>query len=342
MAGPATQGISLGEGVCESLFRTQDAVNQVVTTVQALVKRLDVIGKSMERSIENTQKTNELLSFGPRMTEANEKILGEVKFLSANQGEVQKLFQKVLMSIIQIDQALMANNPMELLSAQREATAKLNDILLNGETITKTLHTLIETQKESDDDLLKSIKDANGQIIQEAKVISSTQSDGQKMLQKIIHSLTQIDQSLAANNPRDLLASQKEAVSRLGEIFAGNQTQIRLASSILEAQKDGGSDLATSLRNLQAELSKLEEVNIGAAKHLWDIKEGLATASGSIAALDGMAENISRQTTLIEEVNKETRNPQSILLVNLRQELDDLVDKLKNEPTPTTSTPVNQ
>lgn len=223
----------------DAYFRSQDAITSMANSVNILTKRMDAILRTLEENIEVSKKTNNLLSFGPRMTEINEQMTAEIK------------------SVV------------------------------------------------------------------------NAQTENQKLMQKIIGSLIQIDQSLMSNNTKDIVLSQREATSVLNEMFSTTQTHTRLFSELLEDHRIGTSDLLQALKTLSEKLSKQESVNLGSSRHLFEIKENFQKAVASFALIDTVAESIGKQTLLVEASIAEERSSQVALVASIQRELRSFTDGLR-------------
>ena len=55
-------------------------------------ERMDGVAKSLDRSIDGTRKTNELLGFGPRLRETSEQMLQEIRSFESHHEENQKTY----------------------------------------------------------------------------------------------------------------------------------------------------------------------------------------------------------------------------------------------------------
>jgi len=238
-SGAVVEDESLSDKVSDAYFRSQDAIATMANSVNLLSKRMDSIAKTLEQNIEVTQKTNALLNFGPRMVEANNELILELKGISMGQG------------------------------------------------------------------------------------------DGQKLMQKIVGSLIQIDQSLMANNTKDLLSTQREATGTLGEIFSIEQTHTRLVSEMIEALREGNREVLQAVRGLSERIAKQDEITAESGRNLTEINENFSRVVSSFSMLDSVAENIGRQTVLVEASLTEGRSTQKALIQGIQKELRDFTDTLR-------------
>jgi len=308
----------------------KDVSIQMVNSINMLVKRMDGVAKSLDRNIDETRKTNELLGFGPRLRETSDQLLQEVRSFANHHDDNQKTLRKIVNGLIQIEQALMANSTNDLLVAQKEVASKVGDVFTGTQTISNLLGSILESQRESGADIFSSIREASDLLVQEIKSVHSTQKDGQKTFQKVSNSLVQIDQSLLANSPKELLIAQQETTAKLNEMFVISQTLSRIAGSSLDAQKEGDSEIVQILKGLHDRFIRLEDVNVSSSGLLEDMKKDLSRATSSLSGVEDISENIGRQTVLLELSQDQTREYQDSLNENLQQKAQELIDVLSN------------
>lgn len=306
----------------------RDISIQMVNSINLLVKRMDGVAKSLDRSIDGTRKTNELLGFGPRLRETSEQMLQEIRSFASHHEENQKTLRKVISGLIQIEQALMANSTQDLLAAQKETISKTGDVFSSIQTLTNITGSVLEAQRESGNDISHAMRESSDHIVQEVKAVSSLQGDGQKLFQKVVHSLVQIDQALLANSPRELVMAQQETIAKLNDIFVATQTQSRMSGSILEAQKEGDSETAQLLKTIQERFVRIEDVNVGASRHLEEIKTEVSRASDALSSVEDISDNVGRQTVLLEASQDRAREDMSYLFEGLNQKLGALVARV--------------
>lgn len=286
----------------------RDVSVQMVNSVNILVKRMEGVAKSIDKSLEGTRKTNELLAFGPKLKETSDLMLQELRTFSSHHDDNQKTLRKITNGLIQIEQALVANNPQAMVAAQKETISITSDVFAGVQTLSNIMGSVLEAQREGAGDTSQAIRQANDNLLQEIKSLSEHQAAGQKLFNKVVHSLVQIDQSLLANSPRELLGAQQETIAKLNDMFAAMQSQSRLSSSLLEAQKEGSDETAQILKHIKDHFVRLEDVNVGASNLLDEIKSGISHASSSLSSVEDISDNVGRQTVLLEasqDMNKE-------------------------------------
>ncbi len=96
------------------LRNTGDAL--LASRMDSLLKKLEVLFKSFETSINGTARLNELLGFGPRMKETGENTLEEIRSVAASAIEQQRIMQQIADS-----QILLVNTITSILETQRRA-----------------------------------------------------------------------------------------------------------------------------------------------------------------------------------------------------------------------------
>jgi len=250
------EGSNFSDMITDAYFRSQDAIATMANSVTLLTKRLDSVSRAIEASIETTQKTNTLLAFGPRMIESQE------------------------------------------------------------------------------------------QLIEEVRGMGSVQGDGQKLIQKIISSMIQIDQSLYTINTKDIISGQREMATTLSDMFNNTQTHTRLFSEMIETQREGSKDSLTALKAVQERMKKQEDMNAHANESLGDIREKLTYIISSFSSVETIAESLSKQSLLAEATLSEERQTQKALISSIQKELRAFTTELnhalseqKDKNTPNTTMP---
>jgi hypothetical protein len=137
--------------IAEGELTLQDLVYQSHDTSLMMANRIDVLTQKMEKlfqviegGIAATNKTNDLLGFGPRMKETSEKMLDELRSLNGVQLEQQRLSLRFLESDAESAKLLET-----LAQVQREAQAGL----------TISFKDLADVQREAQSGLSLSFKD---------------------------------------------------------------------------------------------------------------------------------------------------------------------------------------
>jgi methyl-accepting chemotaxis protein len=267
----------------QDLFhRSQDAALSVSNRVDALARKLDDLSQSIENNVEAVKRTNDLLGFGPRMKETNEEVLGEIRSLLANGLERQKAMVRVVDTLSSIDQKLTAGND-----------GSRNYYDLTGNISTQSLAKLDESVG-----LLHSVNDRTADS--EAKL--------DRRLQALTTATTNIGTALA------------QLTTKLSEVASIGQNQLNTSGSAQTMFRDASGEVQSLLGQLAEKIQKLQEVQIGGTRHLWEIKENFGNMGTSLESLKALSQNVGRQTSLLEATLEELRNSQRNMARELRTE----------------------
>lgn len=82
---------------------------------------------------------------------------------------------------------------------------------------------------------------------------------------------------------------------------------IKEIEHVIQSQRESKDEIAGQISKLSEAIAKVEEVNIGGARHLYEIKERLNKLSNNFNVVDIIASGISGQTALLEALVEETR-----------------------------------
>lgn len=102
----------------------------LVSRLDLMLKKLDVVAKNFETSIANNARLNDLLGFGPRMKETSERSLEEFRTMVAVTQEQQRIMQQLLDA-----QAGTARHIWEI----KENLSKLESLSSSVEMITSSI-----------------------------------------------------------------------------------------------------------------------------------------------------------------------------------------------------------
>lgn len=117
-----------------------------------------------------------------------------------------------------------------------------------------------------------------------------------------------------------------EQTQYVQKMLAASSEAAQMAQAAVEQQKIARTELATHIQNLSAQLAKLENVEIGGTRHLFEIKESFTQVCKSLSMIDLIASSISGQSVLLETLVDETRRSHDTL-GGMRQDL-------RNKTTP--------
>jgi methyl-accepting chemotaxis protein len=267
----------------EMFHRSQDSSLAVSSRIDNLTRRLeDVIG-AIDSNVEAVRRTNDLLGFGPRMKETNEETLTEIRALLSSSQDRQKIMTRLADAMTSIDQKLSAGN-----DGARSHFDLVGNI--NVQTLAKL------------DEAVGVLHDVNDRT-------SDSESKLDRKMQALATTTTSISTAL------------QQLTSKMGEMTATGQTQITNASAAQQMLRDASNDVQGLLGGLQEKMQKIQEVEIGANRHLYGIKESVDTMGTLLEPLKTLSQGVSRQTSVLEATLEEMRTSQRNLVRDLRTEL---------------------
>lgn len=93
-------------------------------------------------------------------------------------------------------------------------------------------------------------------------------------------------------------------------IEIGNETlkvNKNMLDTYINMEREGRTEISSATGRLVETMQRVEEVNVGGARHLYDIKERLAKLNNTMNMMDLIASGVSGQTVLLETLVEETR-----------------------------------
>ena len=325
-----TLGAMLTGEAQESSNRSQSAAIMVANRMDTLIKKLELIFNSFEASIQANQKLNDLLGFGPRMKETGEKTLEELKTITAGQADQQRLLQQIF--DINGDIARVGASVLE---GQRHGQSELALSMRNlGEGLSKVAEINVGTSEKTLDSLklifagsteqqrlLQRIVDVNGDIIRVGESVLESQRHGQSELtlsmRTLSEGLSRVAEINTAMGEKTLdglktFSSGQEEQQRLShKIVDINTDLLRVSNTVLDTQRQSQTDLALDFKNVGEHFAKIQEINIGSGRHLFDIKEKFVKVQALLGTVEQISSGIGHETllveTLIEEVLRRKR-----------------------------------
>ena len=270
----------------ELFNRSQDAALAQASRVDNLSTRLEEVSGAIENNVEAAKRTNDLLGFGLRMKETNESVLAEIRALLTSGQDQQKAMIRVADTLAAIDQKLASSND-----------GSRNHYETLGQINTQSLAKL--------DEAVGILHDVNDRT-----------SDSETKMDRKLQGL-----SATANT----IATSLQGLSqKLGEVATVGQTQLTNQGSSQVLFRDASAEVQTMLKELQDKMQKLQEVEIGATRHLYGIKESFDNLGGALESLKGLSQGVAKQTSLLEATLEEMRTSQRNFARELRAELREL------------------
>lgn len=278
----------------QDLFhRSQDASLQLSNRVDGLAQRLELVAQAIETNVVAVKKTNDLLGFGPRMKETNEQMLAELRGIQQNSNDQQRITTRLIDVLNSIDQKMGVGNDTQRMYQDANGT-------MTRDTLTKLDEAV---------GLLHSVNDRG----------ADSESKLDRKLQALTTSTTNMSTGLQA------------LAAKLGEVAMIGQNQLQTLSSAQQSARDANAEMLNSLKELGDRIKKVEEVDIGATRHLWEIKENFTSMSSSLEALETIANGINRQSSLLEVTFEEMRTSQRNSNRDMQKQLRELARDVARE-----------
>ena len=269
--------------VMELFHRSQDSSMAVSSRIDNLTRRLeDVIG-AIDSNVEAAKRTNDLLGFGPRMKETNEETLAEIRALLASSQDRQKIMTRFIDAMNAIEQKLSSGN-----DGARNHFELVSNV--NIQTLAK-------------------LDEAVGVL----HAVNDRTSDSESKLDRKMQALS--------TNTTSISTALQQLAAKMGEMNATGQAQIANTSSAQQMLREASSEVQGLLGGLQEKMQKIQEVEIGANRHLYGIKESVDTMGSMLEPLKTLSQGVTRQTSVLEATLEEMRTSQRNLLRDLRTEL---------------------
>lgn len=104
-----------------------------------------------------------------------------------------------------------------------------------------------------------------------------------------------------------------EQTQYVQKMLTASSEAAQMAQAAVEQQKLARSELTAHIQTLSAQLAKLEAVDIGGTRHLFEIKESFTQVCKSLSMIDLIASGVSGQSVLLESLVEETRRAHDTL-----------------------------
>lgn len=268
----------------QDLFhRSQDASLQLSNRVDGLAQRLELVAQAIDNNVAAVKKTNDLLGFGPRMKETNEQMLAELRGIQTASTDQQRVSSRLVDVLNSIDQKMGAGNDTQRL--YQDAQGNLGR---------DTLNKLDEAVG-----LLHSVNDRG--------------SDAESKLDRKLQGLS--------TSTTNMASGLQGLAAKLGEVAMISQNQLQALSGAQQLARDANAEMLNALKDLGERIKKVEDADIGANRHLFEIKENFSGMNTSLEALETIAQGINRQSTLLEGTLEEMRTNQRNMTRDLQKQL---------------------
>lgn len=278
----------------QDLFhRSQDASLQLSNRVDGLSQRLELVAQAIESNVSAVKKTNDLLGFGPRMKETNEQMLGELRGIQQNSSDQQRVTARLIDVLNAIDQKMGVSNDTQRMYQDA-----------NGNMTRDSLTKLDEAVG-----LLHSVNDRG--------------ADSESKLDRKMQAL--------ATSTTNMASGLQGMTAKLGEVAMIGQNQLQTLSAAQQLTRDANAEMLNSLKELGERIKKVEEVDIGATRHLWEIKENFGAMNASLENLESISQGINRQSTLLEVTLEEMRTNQRNSARDMQKQLREMARDVARE-----------
>jgi methyl-accepting chemotaxis protein len=268
----------------QDLFhRSQDASLQLSNRVDGLAQRLELVAQAIDTNVAAVKKTNDLLGFGPRMKETNEQMLAELRGIQTASTDQQRVSARLVDVLNAIDQKLGVGNDTQRLYQDAQGT-------LGRDTLTKLDEAV---------GLLHSVNDRG--------------SDAESKLDRKLQGL--------ATSTTNMASGLQGLAAKLGEMAMTSQNQLQAMATAQQMARDGNAEMLNALKDLGERIKKVEDADIGANRHLFEIKENFSGINSSLESLETIAQGINRQSSLLEVTLEEMRTNQRNMARDLQKQL---------------------
>lgn len=274
----------------ELFHRSQDSQMQMTTRVDGLAKRLEQVSTAIEGNVAASKKTNDLLGFGPRMKETNEAMLSELQAIVSANTDAVKLNTRLIDVLNAIDQKLAIGNDTQRLFQDAQGN-------VGRDTLTK-------------------IDEAVGLL----HAVNDRSADTENRLDRRL-------QAMAGSSAAIAQGIQQLSV-KINEVAAISQSQLANSGAVQQAMRDAVVETMSAFKELSDRLKKIEEVDVGGSRHLWEIKENFAGMNAALEPLGAIAQGIGHQSTVLEATLEETRTSQRTLVRDLQKEFREVTREL--------------
>lgn len=229
-------------------------------------------------------------------------------------GRFDLLTRKMEAVIDSIESSISANQQMMNLMGFGPRMKELSERTLDE---IKAMSTKMSDQQQ----LIKLLIDLNSESVKVGKTIAEYDQNSNEVSQETLQAIKSLassdiffsqrrDQEFRDRLLSDIKAltnvqtDQKKLSQSLIDLGGNN---IRGIEAVVTTQKETRAEIGSLVNRLIESMQKVEEVDIGSARHLYDIKERLTKIGNNFNVVDLIASGISSQTVLLETLVEETR-----------------------------------
>lgn len=278
----------------QDLFhRSQGASLQLSNRVDTLAQRLELVSQAIENNVAAVKKTNDLLGFGPRMKETNEQMLSELQAMQQSAANNQRISNRLVDTLNAIDQKLGVGNDAQRLYQDAQATVS-RDMITRLDEAVGILHSVNDRGSESD-----------------------------SKIDRKIQSLVSSSNNIASN--LQTLSAKMSEVAMIG------QSQLQSASSSQQIMRDATSEVLSSFKDLGDRVKKVEDIDIGATRHLFEIKEHVSGIGSTSEVMEQISQSINRQSSLLEVMLEEMRTNQRNATRDMQKQFREMSREIARE-----------
>lgn len=275
----------------QDLFhRSQDSSMQMTARVDGLAKRLEQVSQAIESNVAASKKTNDLLGFGPRMKETNEQMLSQLESIVSANTDTAKVSARLVDVLNAIDQKLAIGNDTHRLFQDAQGT-------IGRDTLTKMDEAV---------GLLQAVNDRS----------ADTENRLDRRLQAMAGSSTAIASGI------------QQLSVKINEVASISQSQLSNSGVVQQAMRDAVVETLSAFKDLSDRLKKIEEVDVGGSRHLWEIKENFGAMNAALEPLNLISQGISHQSTILEATLEEMRTSQRTLIRDMQKEFREVTREM--------------
>lgn len=284
LSGGGLKATNEGDGSNLALFAGVGAA--AAGNFDVLTKKIELLIEASGVNTEIARKLFELIGFGPRIKEISEKTLEEMKVISANGREQQSLMQSLIAASTDTARSLSSIVEMHK-QTHLEQQGVVQSLIEVNTDIVRTVVSLLENQKQ-----VRGERQRDSQSLIDANTATARAVMSMLEGQKLTHAEQQ-------RESRALIEASIEST--------------RITAGLWESQKLARTEFSGLITKLSEQLADSKDVDLGAARHLYDIKESFTKLCNATSMIDHIASGVGGQTALLEVLIEETKRTQNML-----------------------------